>query len=400
MKVIHYLAIGLFFISACNSGKHESIQDIWIGQYKLTLYFESENIKNNIPYLMDLRNSEVAKIKYLPGQLIETNWNLSNKILTIDSVNYRLISISKDSLVYSPYMEELEEPVKEKFSDGEAHAVPFKDEYFVFKRIKKVNIPFSVDSIHNIISNKIWIKEEAFLKSTRKYADWFEFLDNGIALMKMEIDFEEDSVVENHIQSESWKIETYENYPFLVFNAHHVYQKGFQGNIREAYQITHLETNMIGFDYFMYGNKVRLKLYTPTISHNLNETLYGKWKSFNDTSKFYARRYSERFVKDGSLLLFDDDLNYELKKDTLIMYPNNFEPVICNWRINSDGTIFIFEYRIQNEYYDGYYVEFANFKMKSDNKFELELFYNYLQTGMEKPKSILFNRFQVFERIK
>lgn len=400
MRVLFYFIISAILIPSCKIEK-PNIHDIWVGDYEKTIYFDEESIGNSIPYLLDLREADLAKIKYLPGREIETTWNLLNNILTIDSVEYRLISLSNDSLVYSPYMEELEKPTEVIMEEDEVYEVPIKDTYLVFKRINKVNIPIAKDSIHKILSNKIWINEKVKGNKSFDFADWIEFLDNGIALMKMDVDFGQDGKIEKHIQSEGWSIETYGNYKFLVFATNHIYSKGFQGNINAAFQITHLDSDNIEFDYFLQRNQKVYSLYNPSDKVVQNNHIYGNWISKNDSSKYLPKPASYSWApKDETVQIFNGELKYELKKDTLKIIPNKFNPVICNWRINSDGTIFIYEYEVKNEYSGGYYVEYANFEMKSDDIFELELFSNDMHTGLEKPRIILFNKFQTFERIK
>jgi hypothetical protein len=397
MRVLKVIFIAIIAIFITKSGNSQSINHIWVGHYSLTMYWESDNMKSDIPYLIDLRNSNVAKIKYFAGRQIETNWELADSVLTIDNVKYKLVALTEDSLVYSPNLTKKEKPVEEEIvSDDIAVAVPIKDELFVFKKIQNINIPYSASEVQKILENKVLLNANQPNDGNLDYGDWFEFLDNGVALQKMDIKEKK----EKHLQSECWKIESYENYLFLVFNSKMIPMVGSQGFLTDGYQIAYLDTERIILNNFIFTNKAEYLLTSPSKNEKIQESLYGKWISINDTSKFYMRRYSKRAVADGRIKLFSDTLTYELKKDSLTITPNEFKPYSCNWRINSDGTVFIFEYKVENEYYNGYYVEYANFVRKSDDTFELELYNNSRLTGLEKPRSIFYNKFQTFKRIK
>ena len=73
MRVLKVIFIAIIAIFITKSGNSQSINHIWVGHYSLTMYWESDNMKSDIPYLIDLRNSNVAKIKYFAGRQIETN---------------------------------------------------------------------------------------------------------------------------------------------------------------------------------------------------------------------------------------------------------------------------------------------------------------------------------------
>jgi hypothetical protein len=390
--IISFVFLGLIFISSKKPEINPYIQNIWVGDYILTLYFDStQSTYNGLPMIMDLSDPDLAVLKYFTGNEIKTSWSLNNGILTIDSVNYRIIALSNDSIVYSPYLKENSKSETKPNDEDELTLTPIRDEYYVFKRLKEFNPKGTVENITDYFNNKLFynLNYDSILF---KYGDYLDFLDNGVVVYKLQ----DKSSINIHLQEECWRIEKYKGYSFLFF--YHSWSKN-NGFMDHAHQIASL--NDVGFTLvgFPRHKQTDYILANPEKDDTLHSKIAGKWISMNDTSRFYGEHLSKKLIKSGKYKLFDDTLNYNFYHDSLSISGNGFLPIQCNWRLNSDNSILIYEYLIETEEGKDYHVEYANIRNFKDDLLDLELFDNYISTGLDKPKIIILNRNQNFKRI-
>jgi len=390
--------IGLILIGCGNSDLTNDIHGIWVGDYKMTLYFDpDENRLSSLPMLIDLVDSNNATIKYFYGKEVRTNWEINDSILTLDSINYRIISITNDSIVYSPYLKENDKPPDESINDDYPKAVPIRDEYFVFKRIKDKKLKYSEKEMNGILNNKLWHKTHID-PATPKFGNWLEFLDNGVAVFKMT----DDSTKETSLLDECWRIENYNGYSFLFFYINW-YQNNGYGALNDGYQLLEITENEFILDRFSGKQSAKYQLVKTNPDQAITSNLIGKWISDNDTTAYYSsngRIINDRYIKQGKYKLYDDTLVYQFHMDSLIITGKGILPRKCKWRLNSDNTILIYEYLLDREDFIGYHVEYSNIELVSNDSLKIKLCYLYLPTGCEKPQMIIVNRNQEFKRVE
>jgi hypothetical protein len=390
--IISLVLLGLIFISSKKPEIDPVIQNIWVGDYKLTLYFDStQRTYNDLPMIMDLSDTDQAVLKYFAGNEIKTSWSVNNGLLTIDTVDYRIISLSNDSIVYSPYSKENSKSDTEPNDDDELTLVPIKDEYYVFKRLKDFKPKGTVASITDYFNNRLFYNHN-YDSILLKYGDYLDFLDNGVVVYKMQ----DKSPINILLHEECWRIEKYKEYSFLFF--YHSWTKS-NGFLDHAHQIVSL--NDVGFTLVSFPRHQQTDyiLANPEKDNKFHSKMTGKWISINDTSRFYSKHLSKKLIESGRYKLFDDTLNYNFYHDSLSISGNGFLPIQCNWRLNSDNSILIYEYPIETQMGKDYHVEYANIRNFKDDLLELELFDNYISTGFKKPQMIILNKNQTFRRI-
>ena len=381
-----------------NSDLTNDIHGIWVGDYKMTLYFDSEeNMHSSLPMLIDIIDSNKVTLKYFSGKEVNTNWKINDSILTLDSINYRIISITNDSIVYSPYIKENDKPNDESVNEDYLKAVPIRDEYFVFKRIKDKKLKYSEKEIYGIMNNQLWHKTDIDTAAP-KFGNWLEFLDNGVAIFKMT----DDSTRETNLHDECWRIENYNGYSFLFFYINWYQNNGF-GALNDAFQLLDITENGFILDGFGINQPAKYQLAKTNRDSPITSNLIGKWISVNDTTTFFSSNgwvINNRYIKQGKYKLYDDTLVYQFYLDSLIVSGKGILSHKCEWRLNSDNTILIYEYLVDREDFNGYHVEYSNIKLVSNDSLKIKLFELYLPTGCEKPQMIIVNSNQEFERVE
>ena len=84
IKLITLILIGFYLVSCKNSLLEKDLQNIWVGKYQQTIYFDdTSNNKFFLPELIDLRDPKKAVLKYFGGNIIETTWDIQDSIITI-----------------------------------------------------------------------------------------------------------------------------------------------------------------------------------------------------------------------------------------------------------------------------------------------------------------------------
>jgi hypothetical protein len=132
------LKIGIFntliILGLSCSNSQNDINDIWNGEYELTLYYNTDSIYNDLNELLDFTSPDSGFIKYFPSYSAnKIHWSLNNNVLSIDSTDFRIVTFTKDSLVLSPYLTENKEPEPDSSENSIATAVPIRDIYYVYK---------------------------------------------------------------------------------------------------------------------------------------------------------------------------------------------------------------------------------------------------------------------------
>jgi len=341
--------------------------------------------------IIDLTDSSQAIIKEFTSKKTSKAWEINDSILMIDSINYRIISISKDSIAYSPYLKENEKPKEEPVDENILTVVPIRDEYYVLRRVKENKLKYSDTEISHILNNRL-CKKTSIDSTILNYENWIEFLDNGVAISKTI-----DSARNIYLYDDCWKVENYQGYTFLVFY-HNWYQNN--GWMDYGFQILDLTKNGLTLNESSENISV-LYNFTKVNERNTNESqLIGKWISINDTAKYYSRRLPVEAIQRGTLKLFNDTLIYQFQEDLLTISGKGFESINCNWRLNSDSSILIFEYLIDLEEFYGFHVQYANLKNFTNSSFEIELFENRIFTKLKKPRKLILNRNQIFRKVE
>jgi hypothetical protein len=389
--IIGLVFLGLIFSCSRKPENDTLIRNIWIGDHHLTLYFDStQSIYFPLPVILDLTDSDHAMFKYFAGDETRITWSIDNGILTIDTTKYRIIALTTDSLVYSPYLKENLKPDDEPSEYEEISIVSVRDEYYVFKRVKEYKHKKTDTNIADYFMNKLFYNSS--YDSTMNYGDYLDFLDNEVVIFKMQ----SGTSPAIHLQEECWRIEQYKGYSFLFF--YHSWIKG-NGFTERAHQILNLNDDGFTLDRFPGNKQSDYILADPEKDDLLHAKMIGKWISINDTSKFYNRHLPLGGIKSGIHKLYNDTLTYHFFTDSLSISGKGFLPIKCNWRLNSDNSILIYEHLVERDGQQALHVEFARIHNFENDLLELELYENHISTGLKKPGVVILNRDQRFIKL-
>lgn len=397
------ISIIVFLVLSISNGCHyhkpdPTINKIWIGDYQKIFYLDptirDEIIVNNLPLIADFTNLDTAIIIDQAGYKYETNWTLVDSVLTYDSIDYRIVYLTTDSLIISPYLIPNLPPVNDSIKNddqNEVSIVPVKDEYYVFRKVSEYKNNFSVEEIREKLENKDFRLAQKDDKSFM-LPEKIEFLDNGVAISDR-TDDESDQIL---YQDDCWKIHKYKGYLFLSF-FHSWYQDN--GCFNYGYQMLDISNKGFKLKANRGSNPVEFSYIEPTTNTIGIDSILGSWYSVNDTTKFYSNYLPARYIKQGRIELFSDTLFYRFYSDSLIIDNNQYAPIKCKWRLSNDKNLVIYEYPIENPRFTGYHVEYSRIdKIEKDSLF-LELFFNSMKTKIDTPYLIFLNRYQNFVKL-
>lgn len=383
------LLFSLIIISLYSCSNTKKIHGIWLGDYKKDIYFDdTRGCINDLNELIDLSQPDSGLIKYFPSyNSLRLKWKLKNNILFLDSLKYRIVKITDDSLVLSVNLSENKKPQVEVFDTLECYAAHVRDTYCVYKKLREKIIDSDTLIACNILANKIW-KMESITKGAGYMYDNYEFLNNGVYISK----YINEKTKEVSLLSDCWRIESFKRNLFLV-----LYKNGLMGNFDYKYQILDINDSTLKLA-LSEGKTVVFKSKAKSDVADISEHFQGEWVCKNDTNKFYSKYISKRLIEKGRLKLFDGELKYSFINDSLFIKLDtiNFN---CKWYLNLDQTILIYEY--PNDVYPAKNVNIQHSSiLKADSEsLIVELDENLIYVDVFKP-GLFLNKVQIFKRMQ
>jgi hypothetical protein len=387
-----FIALIVLFTISCDNTEN-SINDIWVGNYQYSIYFDTiYNYPSPLDYLIDLSNPDTAVIKYLPGSELKMKWSIDDSLLTIDTTTYRIITLTKDSLVYSPFMAENPKPLEKPIEKDEIQIVPVKDQYYIFRRVKRDQPKKSSADITELISNKLFLATNKY-QDTLGFGDYLYIMDNGVAIMKMTYKNKNDVL----LQDECWDIINYKGYLFIGF--FHNWDQDNGSYFNHAYQLTSISDTGFAIEDFPPYRTIEYEATKENTNDSTYSAIIGKWISINTINGFQGWRVSKRLLEQGLALEYSDTLEYEFYEDSMRISFNGVRPYTGKWRLSPDNSIFVFEFRKETPRFKGYHVKYANIKSADSDSLVFDLYNDMFYTDLEKPKTILINHSQRLRKI-
>lgn len=372
----------LIFITSCKTQKiNESIRGVWVFESEVNdLYLNdtSEFYVRNYPIIFDFKEH---------GELIIKNYGFnkdkdstfswfqkSDSILTIDSLDYTLNSLNKDSLTLIDYNR--------------------ADTYWLtFKRPKETSLDYSKTEIEKILLSNIWSTDDSL---NRKWATQFEYFPNNVMIYRYKIFDRNISDFTDNLQIERWGVAQYKDYYFL-YNYNDTYGNGSFESINQILNINPQSYSVrdpygrdkkAGFHSIMEGvnNEIELK------------EIQGKWISNNSANRTYGKYIPDEEIEYGRIALFEGDLYMTFDEKEASMKIEALEPLLYNdWQLSKDGKTLLLEHHL-----DGaeILIEYANILEQTDKKLKIRLFNNRFYTGKGTPNQYILNLIQEFEKVE
>jgi hypothetical protein len=348
---------------------------------------------NNLPLIADFSDIDTAVLVGYMGNEYKTNWSIKDSILTYDSIDYRIIKLTNDSLIFSPFLEldYTPEIYRTEYDDGTiVEEEPVFDTHYVFRKISNSKLKISSLEGSEKLSNKRFERVQSIIKHHYPL-EFIEFLDNGVSISSSR----NDSTNILYFQDDCWMIFDYKGYKFLYF--YHSWHQN-NGFMNYGYQLCDLSNSGFRIKINREEDLTRYKYIEPSPSQINSDSFMGDWYSVNDTSNYYARHIPKSQIERGRMQLFSDTLFYSFYNDSLIIDNKIFTAVLCKWRISSDNNLLIYEFPVDNQWFQGYHVEYSKIDKVVNDSLFLELFQNAMQTGIEYPHTLILNRYQEFVR--
>jgi hypothetical protein len=371
------ITFALFLIGCAsynNRIENNFIEGIWVFESEINnLYIKdtSSNFKHQRPIIFDFKkNNNLTIKKYgIKDTTLNVKWFLkSDSILKIDSLEYKIYELKKNKLSIIDFNR--------------------ADTFWLnFKKPRKIKIEYTKNQIENILLSNIWKTKG---RSENLEYNNFEFFKNKSMVYRYKME-KKDSI--EYLQNENWGIAQYKNYFFLYNYPDYFLGKG---NWEQINQI--LEISPDFFSLEEDNNKIYENNFYRKIENKKNINILGNWKSKNSKTKNYGEYISENQIKNGNSKLFEGELNLivsnefiEFKIDTLVLGK-------YKWKIGKDNKTLLMERKYEGEISKGSFIYLADIIEKNENKFKLHLFENQFLTGFEKPRSIIVNKIQTFEK--
>lgn len=350
------------------------IEGIWVFESEINnLYIKdtTSDYKTERPIIFDFKKNNNLKIKKygVKETTLNVKWFLkSDSIINVDSLEYKIYELKNNKLSLIDF--------------NRADTI-----WLNFKKPKKTKIKYNKNQIENILTSNIWKTKD---RTENPEYNSFEFFKNKSMVFRYKMN-SKDSI--EYIQNENWGIAEYKNY-FFLYN----YTDFFlgKGNWEQINQILEISTDFFSLEED--NNKIYENNFYRKNENKKNINILGNWKSKNSKTKNYGEYISENQIKNGNSKLFEGELNLivsnefiEFKIDTLVLGK-------YKWKIGKDNKTLLMERKYEGEISKGSFIYLADIIENNENKFTLHLFENQFLTGFEKPRSIIVNKIQTFEK--
>jgi len=371
------LSIAILLILTLNSCVEKidksSINSIWVGDYSISYYYSDStgHIDFDAPILIDFTIDDSVIIKQRNGFEYRAVWIPQDSILQIDSIEYKVLSANKDSLVYfrkyeieekelNNYLSALETANKNEFST--IAALPWK-KYYVFKRIHDYRLDCSKANLSDLLENKLFKFEKNNCPNYRQ-DEYLEFLDNGAVISRNTYNVQKEIQYRDY----SWKTEIYKGYPFLI-----LYNEFYQYNLTNTlgYQIIEINDNSFSFLSKLSQSRITYTLHNRNSDKPTSIDLTGIWISRNDTVHFL--KYLRSKKKEQIELILDGILKYDFSQDSVNISFNGIDFYKYKWRWNTDYTLLVFENEEVFNEYEYSYVDYLKIINLENDTLKLEL---------------------------
>ena len=316
----------------------------------------------------------------LDGDL-NSNWELlSDSILKIDSIQYTVKKLTKDTL--------------QLVEDSDYN----RTEWITFLKAKRTDINKSKEEVENILLSNIWSIEDS---SKIYWETHFEYFDNKTMIYRYKINDHEglpspmDSL--DNLQLETWGVDYYENH-FFLYHYHNMLLSN--GNFNRLHQITDIRDNSYSISDSRSKNNISrfVSKESVDLKHSNTEKIVGNWISQNSKDQFYESYLSKSDIDEGYLQLHEGPFHLHITKSIVNFRLDTITPFDWNWQLSKDGRILVLEAQWDEPPHVGTHVEYADIIEFTENKMKLRLFYNRFYTGARNSNKIIVNQVQDFKK--
>ncbi|MHB0756969.1 hypothetical protein [Polaribacter sp. M15] len=376
-KINILLIIFVLFLIGCasynNRIEKKFIQGIWAFESEINKSYikdTSFDFKHRRPIIFDFKKNNILQIrKYgIKDTIFNVKWYLkSDSTLNIDSLNYKIYKLNKN-----------------KFSIMDFTRV---DTVLLnFKKPRNTKIKYSKSEIENILLSNIWKNKDG--KDSSEYNS-SEFFKNKSMVYRYKMS-KTDSI--EYLQNENWGIAEYQNYYFLYYYSDYFLGKG---NWEQINQILKIAPNH--FSVEDDNNTSETHFYRKT-SNVKKPNIIGNWTSKNSNSKNYGNFISKLDIERGDTELFEGELKIKISKQFIEFELDSLKVGKYKWELGKDNKTILMKKQYEGELRRGFFIILADIIENEEKEFKLHLFENQFLTGFEKPRSIIVNKIQTFEK--
>jgi len=388
----------LLFHSCNKITQNSYIHDIWVGDYTITYYYTDSigYYDYDAPLLIDFTENDSVFVKLQSGHEPRALWMPQDSVLLIDSIEYKLLTVNKDSLVYFRKWEIDDKDLKDYLSlidtadDKDFIPLPKDSEVFVFKRIQKYSLPKN----HSDFS--IYLDSKLFRRNTESCPDYWmdeylEFFENG-AVISRNMDVEQGKI---YFSNYSWLVYNYKENIFLI-----IYDDFYQNNLLNDYGVQLVDIKDSSFTLLPRPSVSRVKYHLETTSINKQTgiDLTGSWRSINDTTYYYKQPKGKRIEQPE--LISNGILEYNFTPDSVAVFFNELNLFKYKWRWNTDYSLLIFEQEEEFNDYKFTYIEYLIVESLKRDTIELKLHNPWIHKYIDNEHhGIVLKQFQSFVKV-
>jgi hypothetical protein len=372
------ITIALFLIGCAsynNKIEKNFIEGIWVFESEInnlhindtSAYIHERNI------IFDFKKNHDLTIKSygIKDTTLHKKWLFkSDSVLKIDSLEYKIHELKKNKLTIIDFNR--------------------ADTYWLnFKKPKKTKIKYTKNQIENILLSNIWKTKD---RSGNLEYNNFEFFKNKSVVYRYKKE-KKDSI--EYLQNENWGIAEYKNYYFLYNYPDYFLGKG---NWEQINQILEISPNFFSLEED--NNKIYDNDFYSKNEKKENLNILGNWKSKNSKNNNYGEYISKQQITRGNIKLFEGELIVNISNEFIEFKIDTLALGKYKWKIGKDNKTLLMERKYEGEISKGSFIYLADIIEKNENGFKLHLFENKFLTEFEKPRLIIVNKIQKFEKIE
>lgn len=384
-KIASLLFLSILLCISCQKTPEENLYGVWIydgiaSESDLYDYVFQETL---IYHFKEKGEFFARNYSSLERDLNSTWEFLSDSILKIDSIQYTIKKLTKDTIQLVEHREYMGD-----------------DEWITFLKAKKTSINKSKEEVENILLSNIWSIEDS---SKIYWETHFEYFNNKTMIYRYkmgEFDGHEPSPMDSldNLQLETWGVDHYENH-FFLYHYHNMLLSN--GNFNRLHQIIDVKDNSYSISDSRSKNNISrfIRKENIDLKQSTQESIIGSWTSHNSKDKFYEIYLSKNDISQGYLQLHEGPFQVDVTESIVNFKLDTITPLDWTWRLSKDGRILVLEQEWDEPPHVGTHVEYADILELTENQMKLRLFDNKFYTGARKPGRIIVNQVQEFKKL-
>ena len=379
IRILLYF-ISIFVLIGCKSQQlNKKIEGVWIFESKFnSLFIDDEDRLGGFTYpvIYDFQKNKKLIFKHYGYKDFIHQWALTNdSILTLDSLNYKVITLNDKTLTLLDQ------------NNLDSHIL------FLHKP-KEVRLDNSPEEISKILVENNWFLNDSINKNSDAS---FEFVDNGKMIYRYKIFDRSLKDTTYNIQIENWKIIEYKGYK-LIAHIKEPNNDAYFNQINQILTIDSLSHTLLSsyrgipsINSFSKKNFVNKK-------KKIEKLLIGKWIGYNSKEKTYGN-YADNNSKRTAL--YEGNLTIEFNNSDMLIKLDSLNPYKYKWFVTKDGNTLIQENHIEDDLEKGSFFSAIDLLQVSKDSIKARFFNNYYFTSsrFDIPNLYYINLIQDLKRI-